>query len=74
MAVDLKGRTKKYALRIIRCYSALPKSEIGRVIGKQLLQAGTSAGANYREGFRARSQASQPFSKKLEILSNLSNS
>lgn len=57
MQVDLKERTKAYALRVIRCYLALPKSEVGQVIGKQLLRSGTSVGANYREGFRARSQA-----------------
>lgn len=55
--IDLRERTKQYALRIIRCYSALPKVEVARVIGKQMLRSGTSVEANYREGFRARSQA-----------------
>ncbi|HEY3394633.1 MAG TPA: four helix bundle protein [Lacipirellulaceae bacterium] len=51
---ELRDRTKQFALRIIRMYSALPKTEVARVIGKQLLRAGTSAAANYREASRGR--------------------
>ena len=54
---DLKGRTKKFALRVIRLYSSLPKSVEAAVIGKQLLRSGTSVGAHYREAIRARSNA-----------------
>lgn len=57
MGEDLRTRTKNYALRIIRLYTALPKSDVARVLGKQLLRSGTSIGANYREGYRARSKA-----------------
>jgi len=46
---DLSERTKGFALRIIKMFSALPKSEVARVLGKQVLRAGTSVGANYRE-------------------------
>jgi four helix bundle protein len=53
----LAERTKKFALRIIRLYVALPRSEVALVIGKQLLRSGTSVGAHYREGMRARSLA-----------------
>ena len=52
---DLKQRTKDFALRVIRLQSALPKSVVAQVIGKQLLRSGTSVGAHYREGSRARS-------------------
>jgi four helix bundle protein len=38
-------------------YSALPKSEEARVLGKQLLRSGTSVAANYREASRARSDS-----------------
>ena len=55
--VDLKTRTKQFALRIIRLYSALPKTTTAQVIGKQLLRSGTSVGAHYREACRARSTA-----------------
>src|SRR5438552_2299163 len=61
---DLKLRTKQFALRIIRVYSALPSSTVAQVIGKQLLRAGTSVGAHYREAFRSRSDAE--FISKLE--------
>jgi len=54
---DLKTRTKAFALRIIRLYAALPKSVEAQVIGKQVLRSGTSVGAHYREGARARSTA-----------------
>ena len=55
--VDLKVRTREFALRVIRLYSALPKETVAQVIGKQLLRSGTSVGAHYREGLRARSTA-----------------
>lgn len=54
---DLKERTKRFALRIIRLYSTLPKTTEAQVLGKQVLRAGTSVGAHYREGLRARSDA-----------------
>ena len=53
----LKQRTKLFALRVIRLYNTLPPRPDAQVIGKQLLRAGTSVGANYREGIRARSSA-----------------
>jgi four helix bundle protein len=55
---DLGPRTKMYARRIIRFYAALPKNDVvAQVLGKQMLRAGTSVGANYREAHRARSKA-----------------
>ncbi|HEX8524821.1 MAG TPA: four helix bundle protein [Tepidisphaeraceae bacterium] len=54
---DLKVRTKEFALRIIRLYSALSKRDAAGVIGRQLLRSGTSVGAQYREAARARSPA-----------------
>jgi four helix bundle protein len=55
--VDLRIRTKQFALRVIRLYSALPKRTEAGVIGRQLLKSGTSVGANFREAHRARSDA-----------------
>ena len=55
---ELKLRTKAFALRIIRLYSKLPKSDtVAQVLGKQVLRSGTSVGANYREASRGRSKA-----------------
>jgi four helix bundle protein len=53
---DLRERTKHFALRVIRLFSALPKTTEGQVLGKQVLRSGTSIGANYREAQRARSK------------------
>lgn len=54
---DLPERTKAFALRVIRMYTALPKTTEAQVLGKQVLRSGTSVGANYREANRARSRA-----------------
>ncbi|MDD4101711.1 MAG: four helix bundle protein [Kiritimatiellae bacterium] len=54
---DLKIRTKEFALRVIRMYSALPHTTEAQVLGKQAARSGTSVGANYREAQRARSKA-----------------
>lgn len=54
---DLRSRTTEFALRIIRLYSSLPKSTEAQVLGKQVLRSGTSVGAHYREGHRAKSDA-----------------
>jgi four helix bundle protein len=54
---DLAERTKQFARQVIRPYIALPKDTLAQVLGKQVLRAGTSVGANYREANRARSKA-----------------
>jgi four helix bundle protein len=54
---DLKERTKKFALRIIKMYSSLPKSMEAKVLGTQVLRSGTLVGANYREASQGRSKA-----------------
>ena len=54
---DLKVRTRKFALRVINLYCAMPKRTESQVLGKQMLRSGTSVGAHYREALRARSTA-----------------
>jgi four helix bundle protein len=54
---DLKDRTKKFALRIIKLVESLPNTPKARVIGNQLMRCGTSVAANYRASCRARSKA-----------------
>jgi len=51
-AFDLGDRTKEFALRIVRMFAALPRTEEAMVLGKQVLKSGTSVGANYREAQR----------------------
>ncbi|MDI6802888.1 MAG: four helix bundle protein [Bacteroidota bacterium] len=53
---ELKNRTKEFALRVIKLVNNLPKTQIGKIVGNQLLRSGTSVGANYRSALRARSQ------------------
>ncbi|HLM82796.1 MAG TPA: four helix bundle protein [Terriglobales bacterium] len=54
---ELRNRTKRFALRIIRLFRHLPRTAEAQVLGKQLLRSGTSIGANYRAAGRARSKA-----------------
>jgi four helix bundle protein len=54
---DLRKRTKRFALRVIKLYQTLPRSGFAHVLGHQLLRSGTSVGANFREAHRARSNA-----------------
>jgi len=62
---DLRVRTKLFAVRIVKLYSALPQHTAAQVIGKQLLRSGTSVGAHYFEAQRSRSTAE--FISKIEV-------
>lgn len=63
---DLKARTKVFALRIIGLVDAMPHSQAGQTIARQLLRCATSVGANYRAACRARSRAE--FAAKISIV------
>lgn len=63
---DLKGRTKQFALRVLKVVDALPKTPSGRTVSGQLADSGTSVGANYRSACRGRSRAE--FISKLGIV------
>ncbi len=55
---DLRIRTKEFARRVARVFRALPaRDRVAQVWGDQLLRAGGSVGANYREAQRGRSTA-----------------
>jgi len=54
---ELKNRTKKFALMIIKLVEELPNNMAGRTIGNQIIRSGTSVAANYRTACRARSNA-----------------
>jgi len=54
---DLKQRTKRFSLDVIRLCENLPSRPAARVICNQLLRSATSVGANYRAARRARSNA-----------------
>ena len=63
-AEDLRARTKKFALRGIALFVALPKTEEARILGRQMVRSATSVGAHYREAKRAKSDAD--FVSKIE--------
>lgn len=62
----MRQRTKAFASMIVRFYCGLDmtRDEL-RVLGKQLLRAGASVAANFREASRSRSSAE--FIAKIEL-------
>jgi four helix bundle protein len=63
---ELKKRTKKFAIDIIRFIDSLPFDKTTSILGKQLIRTATSVGANYRSACRARSKAD--FISKITIV------
>ena len=63
---ELKNGTLDFGVRGITAVEGLPKTETARILGRQLLRAGTFVGANYRAAARARSQAD--FISKLGVV------
>lgn len=64
--IDLKDRTKKFAIDIIKYCAKLPQQQEYWVIGKQLIKSASSVGANYRSARRAKSKLD--FIAKLAIV------
>lgn len=63
---DLEQRIKDFARKIVRCFSDLDRSrEELRILGRQMIRSGTSAGVNYREASRTQSDAE--LSAKIEL-------
>jgi len=63
--MDLKKRTKIFALNIIKLVEFLPNTKTAHVISNQILRSATSVGANYRAVCRAKSD--KDFINKLKI-------
>jgi four helix bundle protein len=54
---DIEGRTYQFALRIVRlCRSLDQQPGVSRTLGRQLIRAGTSVGANVEEAHAAQSR------------------
>jgi four helix bundle protein len=53
---DLRRRTKRFSVEIIRFLRTLPKSDENKILAKQLLRSATSIAANYRAAGRSRSR------------------
>src|SRR4051794_40336729 len=63
---QLRNRSKRFALRVLKMFKALPKTEEARIIGRQVLRSATSVGANYRAVCRARSN--KEFVSKMNVV------
>lgn len=63
---QLKDRTKKLAIDIIRLTDTLSKSDSTIILNRQIIRSATSVAANYRAACRARSKAD--FINKLGIV------
>jgi four helix bundle protein len=56
-AKQMQARTMAFAIRIIRLFQHLPKTEEARIVGRQFLRAGTAVASNYRAACRSKSRA-----------------
>jgi four helix bundle protein len=54
---ELKRRTKKFGLEIIKLIERFPNTMSARTIGQQLLRSGMSVGANYQAACQGKSKA-----------------
>ena len=54
---ELEKRTREFAVQIIKLASKLPNTQAGKIVEGQMVKAGTSIGANYREANRSVSKA-----------------
>ncbi len=63
---ELAERLLDFAVRVVRLVMALPRTEVGKHVGAQLLASGTSPGANYEEACGAESR--RDFCHKLGIV------
>jgi four helix bundle protein len=54
---EMKNRTKRFAIAIVRFAQTLPKDSITAIMTRQLVKSGTSVGANYRSSCRSKSAA-----------------
>jgi four helix bundle protein len=54
---ELLGRTKAFALEVIKLVDGFPRTRASEIVGRQVLRSGTSIGASYRSARRSRSHA-----------------
>ncbi len=64
--IQLKNRTKNFAIRVFKMVEKLPKSKGSEVITCQIIKTSSSVAANYRAVCRAKSKAD--FINKLKIV------
>jgi len=64
-SIELKQRTKNFALAVIKLVNEIPKTSINNVFARQILRSSTSIGANYRAACRSKSKADFIYKIKL---------
>lgn len=65
-AEDLKVRTKRFAIAVLKVVETLPRTPAGEAIARQMVRAGTGVAGNYRSSCRARSHTE--FTARLGIV------
>ncbi len=65
MKYDLRDRTSNFGIRIVKLINSFPRNTSGFVLGKQMIRAGTSVGANCEEADAA--QSPKDFLHKLSL-------
>ena|SRR6266403_2462398 len=55
--IEMKNRTKQFALGVLKMADALPTNRGGNAIANQIIRSSTSVAANYRALCRAKSRA-----------------
>ena len=63
---ELKERTIRFAVRVLRLADALPNTASGRTVAAQIARCGCSVAANYRAALRGKSRAD--FINKITIV------
>jgi four helix bundle protein len=63
---DLKERTLRFAVRVLKFVEALPRTVSGRTVANQIARSGCSIAANYRAALRGKSCAD--FVNKITIV------
>ena len=56
-SAELKERTIRFAVRVLRLANALPNAASGRAVSNQAARSGCSVAANYRAALRGKSRA-----------------
>ena len=64
--IELKNRTKSFALRVIKLGKSIKADDIDRILIRQLIRSATSLAANYRAALKAKSK--KDFSYKINII------
>ena len=63
--IKILDRSYQFSLRIVKMAQQFPESNVSRIIGNQLIRAGTSVGANVEESIAAYSKSD--FAHKMSI-------